>query len=202
MLYDIHDAYGRYVTTYGQEGPVDFVSNLERQTVESVDTIRRRIAARAYGSAPASAIVDLSNANDNVLAALYDDSAPRLWVGAKDCLRYGRADAGWNDRSKYQMYCLPWQDNLTAATTRREAALSSLAAFSTQAAADAETDAALRDQTKTAEEQAKAVTNIDPKAQEGIPSWAKLALGAGVALFAARVLLPPLFGVYLRERSS
>ena len=39
-MFDVHNAYGQYVATYGQDGPVEFVSNLERQTVDLVETIR------------------------------------------------------------------------------------------------------------------------------------------------------------------
>ncbi len=203
MLYDLQDAYGRYIATYGQDGTTAFVSNLERQNMQEVETIRRRIASGAYAPAPADVIAEIIRSNDFVATALYDDKIPRLWTSSRDCLKFGRADAGLNDRSKYLMYCVPWADQLDAAKRQREAALAAAGNFSVQAAADAETTASLTEQLRTVEEQggvALGPLGGLPKPKAGLPSWAKVALGAGATLVAARVLIPPLFGVYLRER--
>jgi|TARA_R110000824_G_scaffold15745_17_gene66098 hypothetical protein len=199
-MFDVHNAYGQYVATYGQDGPVEFVSNLERQTVDLVETIRGRIDSGTYNNAPVALRDEITRTNDAVLAALYNDEVPRLWVNSKECLTWGRADQGWNNRAKYKMYCLPWQDNLTAATDQRTSALTTLVPFVAQAAADAETSESLKEQTKTAEEQATDVLGEGPKPNAGLPTWTKYAIGAGVTLVAARVLLPSLFAVYLRER--
>ena len=191
-----------YATTYGS---TDFVSNLERQTVQEIETIRRRISTGAYAPAPTHVVAEITRTNDFVAAALYDDKIPRLWTSSRDCLKFGRADAGLNDRSKYKMYCLPWQDQLDAATRQREVALAAAANFSVQATKDAETTGALVDQTRTAGEQADVVLGPLgrlPKPNTGLPEWAKLALGAGAALVVARVLLPPLFGTYLASRQD
>lgn len=200
MIYDLHDAYGQYVATYGAEGPVTFASNLEKQTIQEVNTIRDQLASGAYAGAPQMMREEVARTNDAVEEALYNNDTPRLWVNATNCLTWGRADQGWNNRAKYKMYCLPWQDNLTAATVFRREALLAMSPYSAQAVVDAETTAALVDQTKTAEEQATAALGEGPKPDAGLPTWTKYAIGAGVTLVAARVLLPSLFAVYLRER--
>lgn len=189
-----------YTTTYGS---TDFVSNLERQNVQEIETIRRRISTGAYAPAPTHVVAEITRTNDFVAAALYDDKIPRLWTSSRDCLKFGRADAGANARSKYKMYCLPWQDQLDAATRQREVALTAAGNFSVQATKDAETTGALVDQTRTPEEQADVTLGpLLPKPNTGLPEWAKLALGAGAALVVARVLLPPLFGTYLASRQD
>ena len=132
MIYDLHDAYGQYVATYGAEGPVTFASNLEKQTIQEVNTIRDRLASGAYAGAPQMMREEVARTNDAVEEALYNNDTPRLWVNATNCLTWGRADQGWNNRAKYKMYCLPWQDNLTAATVFRREALLAMSPYSAQ----------------------------------------------------------------------
>lgn len=205
MLYDVIGPDGQLIVTYGADGPVDFVSNLERQTVQEIERIQQRIASGAYAPAPASLIDAVAVANEGVRAALYADGL----VEARTCLQWGRADQGWFNRGRYAATCTTWEDNLNDALRKREQALTAVADYSPQAVADAETSRALAEQSTTASEQVTAV--FEPllpeiKPETGIPTWMKVAgiavLIGGTGLIAARVLLPPLFAVYLQERRA